>query len=158
MAWGVLLGLLATGIWFLFLRGGESPRNVQLPEPGQISGAPAAKDATVSAKPGKAPVETFKVFAPKDPFDPLVETKSAPAADGLKGGGPRAPGGSQGSALGGHSVELVEVIDTTTIRVSVDGTEYSVGLGETFADSFKVVTISPTCASLLYGDEQFTLC
>ena len=157
MAWGVLLGLLATGVWFVFLRGGESPRSIHLPGPGEISSAPAAEGATLEAKAGKAPVETFKVFAPKDPFDPLVETKSAPAADGLKGG-PQAPGGSPGSALGGHSVELVEVVGTTSLRVSVDGTEYTVGLGETFADSFKVVSISPTCASVLYGDEQFTLC
>ena len=43
-------------------------------------------------------------------------------------------------------------------EVQVDGTVYTVDVGEEFADSFKLLSTSGDCASLLFGDDQFSLC
>jgi hypothetical protein len=152
--WGIVLGLAATAVWFVFLRGGEPPRNIALPKPGEISSGAAEPEASAkSGRPATAPVETFKVFAPKDPFDPLVKSQTAAASSGTKGGT-----GGQASSVGSHSVKLAGIVDTTSVRIVVDGTEYLVGLDETFAESFKVLTIGPRCVSLLHGDEQLSVC
>jgi hypothetical protein len=152
--WGIVLGLAATAVWFLFLRGGEPPRNISLPKPGEISSDAAAPEASAeSGQPAIAPLETFKVFAPKDPFDPLVKSQTAATSSGTKGGT-----GGQATGIGNHTVKLAEIVDSTSVRITVDGTEYLVGLDETFAESFKVVTIGPRCVSLLHGDEQLTVC
>jgi hypothetical protein len=58
----------------------------------------------------------------------------------------------------------VRLVDTFTqnggkkAEVEVDGTVYRVGPGQTFADNFKLLSISGKCASLLFGDDQFSLC
>jgi hypothetical protein len=162
--WGIVLGLAAAAVWFLFLRDGEAPRNIALPKPGEISSSAAAPEAAApeaaapeasakSGRPAAAPVETFKVFAPKDPFDPLVKSQTAATSGGTKGGT-----GRQASSVGSHSVKLAGIVDSASVRITVDGTEYLVGVNETFAESFKVLTIGPRCVSLLHGDEQLELC
>jgi hypothetical protein len=40
----------------------------------------------------------------------------------------------------------------------VDGTVYTVDEGEQFAESFQLLSINGECATMLYGDDQFTLC
>jgi len=152
--WGIVLGLAATAVWFLFLRDGEPPRHIALPKADEISGGAAAPEESAnSGRPTKAPLETFKVFAPKDPFDPLVKAQTAATSSGTKGGI-----GGQATSVGNHTVKLAEIVDSTSVRFTVDGTEYLVGLNETFAESFKVLTIGPRCVSLLHGDEQRTIC
>ena len=170
----VLLGVL----WFVFLRGGSDdaalspPINTPAPAPEDTEEPPAEK-------PGKGPIETFEVFAPKDPFRPLISaasagtaTAGAPAATGTgssTGGGPTGQpsggsdisGGSGGDSVGGHRVRLIDTFrrnGETHARVQVDGTVYTVGEGERFADNFEVLSISGACASLLFGDDQFSLC
>jgi hypothetical protein len=56
-------------------------------------------------------------------------------------------------------VVLVDVFSNSTkAQVEVDGTVYTVGEGDTFASTFKLVTISGNCASFLNGDSSFSLC
>jgi hypothetical protein len=43
-------------------------------------------------------------------------------------------------------------------QVQVDGTVYTVDEGETFAESFEVLSVSNDCATMLFGDDQFTMC
>lgn len=170
----VLLGLL----WFVFLRGGSEeaaltpPATTPAPAP-EVSEEPAAE------KPRKGPIETFEVFAPKDPFKPLISaasagssTAGAPAATGdgsatgggstgQPSGGSDISGGSDGDSVGGHRVRLIDTFarnGETQARVQVDGTVYTVGEGERFAENFEVLSISGECASLLFGDDQFSLC
>jgi hypothetical protein len=58
----------------------------------------------------------------------------------------------------------VKLIDVFTeggrerAEVQVDDTVYTVDVGEEFADSFKLLSTSGRCASLLFGDDQFSLC
>lgn len=43
-------------------------------------------------------------------------------------------------------------------QVKVGSTVYTVVQDEVFADNFKLVSISGSCATLLHGDDKFTLC
>jgi hypothetical protein len=43
-------------------------------------------------------------------------------------------------------------------NVKVGSTVYKVGAGDTFADSFKVVSLDGSCGNFLFGDNQFSLC
>ena len=170
----VLLGVL----WFVFLRGGSEEAALTPPATTPVP-APEVTEEPAGEKPGKGPIETFEVFAPKDPFKPLISaasagtsTAGAPAATGDgsdAGGGPAGQpsggsdisGGSGGDSVGGHRVRLIDTFTRngeTQARVQVDGTVYTVGEGERFADNFEVLSISGQCASLLFGDDQFSLC
>jgi hypothetical protein len=109
-------------------------------------------------------VETFEVFAPKDPFKPLTPEAGAEGDGAGAGGNDDAGTGGGGSAnrnVAGHSVKLVDVFDDDgelRAQVQVDSTVYTVSEDEVFADNFQVLSISGECASMLFGDDQFTLC
>ena len=169
-----LLGVL----WFVFLRGG-SEEAALTPPATTPAPAPEVSEEPTAEKPGKGPIETFEVFAPKDPFKPLISaasagttTAGAPATTengsdpgggpvGQPSGGSDISGGSGGDSVGGHRVRLIDTFTRngeTQARVQVDGTVYTVGEGERFAENFEVLSISGECASLLFGDDQFSLC
>ena len=46
----------------------------------------------------------------------------------------------------------------TMARVQVGSTVYTVAAGQTFATSYKVVSLSGTCGQFLFGDSPFSLC
>jgi len=74
---------------------------------------------------------------------------------------PTAPGGGSSTTVGGHTVVLLDVFTrdgTDKAQVEVDGTVYTVDVGEEFDDNFKLVSVSGTCARFLFGDQGFTLC
>jgi hypothetical protein len=178
------LVLLLFLVWFFVLRGGSEPAETAPPA---SSGAPSvAPDDEPQAtdepgKPKKQPVETFELFASKDPFEPLVDptaatggtTTGAPTTIGGTGGTTGGNGGTGGTAggtggtsgggetVGGHSVRLVDVFldkGAPRAQVEVDGTVYTVAEGEVFAENFELVSASGECATMLFGDDQFTLC
>lgn len=178
----VVLGLvvLLAALWFLFLRGdAEDP--LAIPPSTAPAPTPEATEEAAPTRPRKGPIETFEVFAPKDPFRPLISQAATGEGTATVGGVPAAPGsgttdgqptgqpsggsdisgGSNGDSVGGHRVRLVDTFTRDgepQARVQVDGTVYTVGEGERFADSFEVLSISGECASLLFGDDQFSLC
>jgi hypothetical protein len=186
-AGGVLLLLVV--LWFAFLRGGDDPTLETAPAPPPAEGEPIPPvdpggDDGPGAGPGKGPVETFEVFAPKDPFKPLIEPASdtgtgepPPTGVDLDGDGQIDPGtgtgtgdgtgdgdgtgGGGGDNVGGHRVSLVDVFRAEggqRAQVQVDGTVYTVEEGDRFAESFQLLSISGECATMLFGDDQFTLC
>jgi hypothetical protein len=171
---GGIVVLLAL-VWFFFLRSDSAPEPAG--QPNAPSSAPAgggAKDDKKADKNKKAPkssrkgpVENFEVFAPKDPFEPLVSSATGGATDdtGNTAGDSGDTGGSSdtsGDQVGGHTVRLVNIFTADggeqRAQVQVDGTVYRVSEGEVFADSFQLVSIQGDCASMLFGDDQFTLC
>jgi hypothetical protein len=179
---GALVVVLLALVWFVFLRGSPEPEEIAAPAP-QAAPAltPEPERDEPARKPGSGgPVETFQVFAPRDPFEPLVSADdSAAAADGTgatvdTGGGvitndsgsaggdaSGAPADTGGSSVGGHNVSVIDVFaaqGSPQAQIEVDGTVYKVSDGETFADSFELLSASGECASMLYGDDQFTLC
>lgn len=188
-----LLVLLLAAVWFFLLRGGDDDAaDVDVAAP--VTSPTVEPPAPSPVKPpGQGPVETFEVFAPKDPFDPLIS--EATAAGGGAGGtdtgagtgtgtgtgtgqgtgdgttpgageqpGPGGGGGGGGggaTSVGGHRVRMIDVYERQgrqRAQVQVDGTVYTVDEGETFAQSFKLVSASGRCATMLFGDDQFTLC
>jgi hypothetical protein len=157
--------------------GAAAPAPQEAPSPAP---EPAPKDDTPATRPGGGgPIETFQVFAPRDPFEPLVSPESGgEAADtgatvdtgggvisNSNGNGAGDVSGgvadSGGSTVGGHTVSVIDVFAARGRRraqVEVDGTVYKVNEGETFADNFKLLSASGECANMLFGDDQFTLC
>ena len=191
-AGGVLLLLVV--LWLVFLRGGDDPALETAPAPPPVEGGepilpvdPGGDDGPGGGR-GKGPVETFEVFAPKDPFKPLIEPATdtgdtgTPPTDGIDadGDGQIDPGtgtgdgngtgtgtgngtgdGGGGENVGGHRVSLVDVFRAEggpRAQVQVDGTVYTVEEGERFAENFQLLSINGECATMLYGDDQFTLC
>ncbi|MEO7803559.1 MAG: hypothetical protein ABIS18_03760 [Actinomycetota bacterium] len=131
--------------------------------------------------PTSPPVETFEVFEAKDPFRPLVvagapassgsgsgtsgttgstgSTGSGSGAAGSTGSGSGAAGGA--APTGGQRIQLLDVFTdkgATKAQIKVGSTVFTVSVGEVFASNFKLISISGTCATLLHGDDKFTLC
>jgi hypothetical protein len=172
----VVIALLV-GAWFFFLRS-DTDESAALALPVSTP-LPTPEPTEAARKPGRGPVETFEVFAPKDPFKPAiaeVSTGGAPAptgtpapgtgitGDGTNGSvttGGNGNGNARGDTVGGHRIRLVDVFTNNgrqQARVQVDGTVYTVREGDRFAANFEVLSIEGRCASLLFGDDQFTLC
>jgi hypothetical protein len=117
-----------------------------------------------ASRPGGGPLQTFEMFAPKDPFEPLV----ASGGSGGSGGSDDDSSGSDfgspglgGEEVGGHRVTLLDVFEDKgepRAQVQVDSSVYTVAEGEMFADNFKLLSASGDCASMLFGDDQFSLC
>lgn len=182
-----LLGLLVVLalVWFFFLRADEAAvedTTAAAPAPA-VSPTP---EETAKA-PGEGPVETFEVFAPKDPFDPLISaaagggaasgdaTTTGTTTDGTTGTTTttdgtgttttttttRGGGDGGGESVGGHRVRVIDVFTqggNERAQVQVDGTVYTVDVGERFAQNFQLNSTSGQCATMLFGDDEFTLC
>ncbi len=161
---GLVLVILL--LWFFVFRGGGEPtvESVAPPVPAET---PLPDETTSEDEEGR--VETFEVFAPRDPFEPLVsqggggeEGEEEPddtgtPADG-DGAGADGTDGS-GESIGGHRVRVVDVFPNgRTAQVQIDGTVYTVDEGERFADNFELIAASGRCATMLFGDDEFTLC
>lgn len=182
---GALVLLLL--VWFLFLRGGDD----DLAEDTAVAPAPVAspQETPVDSPDKSSPVETFEVFAPKDPFDPLISAATggggAATADGgattatADGSGATTittddgtgttttttttttGDGGGGEDVGGHRVRVIDVFvenGDARAQIQVDGTVYTVDRGERFADNFQLLSTSGQCATMLFGDDEFTLC
>jgi hypothetical protein len=175
---GLLVALLIV-MWFLFLRG-SSPEPLTATPPVTTPTEAEPEETAEPTKPGKGPLETFEVFAPKDPFKPLISqttgSNAAPAApttdtsgtdtgtdtgSAPSGGSDIDSGGSSDNNVGGHRVRLIDTFRAggeARARIQVDGTVYTVSEGDRFADNFQLVSVNGDCASILFGDDQFSLC
>jgi hypothetical protein len=169
-ALGAIVVLL---VYFVFLRGGEAPND---PAGTTAAPPPAVAQAETSPDPfepgtsssGSQPVETYQVFASRDPFEPVIENGSDGAgvdAGEVMGDNPvaepRAEPRANNDEVQGHAVTLVDVFrqqGKNKAQVEIDSAGYNVGEGEVFAENFQLVSTSGDCATLLYGDDQFTLC
>jgi hypothetical protein len=106
----------------------------------------AASGATTTFSP---PPTTYTFTTPPT-------TTTTPPGGGGDGGGDH-PGNK--ILIGGHDVKLISVAGSgKELEVRVDGKVYTVELGATFDDNFKLVKIDGTCAKFLFGDQSFELC
>jgi hypothetical protein len=146
-----VIGLLAV-VYLLFVGGGERQLS-GLPTPApRATPTRLAPSSPTPTPTGRAAPETFEVFEGKDPFRPLV------------GPGAPTPGPSPGPTGGPRGAQRVTLVEITgsgasrTATVRVGSTEYRVRVGDTFAGSYRVVSLGSRCGTFSFGDEQFTLC
>lgn len=153
---GVLGAVALIAVGFLVLSGGDggSPAD----DLGLPTARPTARDTrTPAARPSTPPPEV-EVFSGRDPFEPPFAP--SPTGSPAPGNGATPGPGSTGSAQG-HRVSLVDIFEEGGSRkalIEVDGTEYTVGVGQVFADSFRLDALSADCADITFGDEGFELC
>ena len=181
---GVLLLLVL--LWFFLLRGDDPAVEDATTAPPPAPAASATPEEAPKP-PAGGPVETFEVFAPKDPFDPLISasagtggTTTAGTTAGTTTGGTTTTtsdgtgtttttttttGGDDdaggGDTVGGHRVRVIDVFvrgGQGRAQIQVDGTVYTVDEGERFAQNFQLTSTSGQCATMLFGDDEFTLC
>jgi hypothetical protein len=172
-------------VWMLLGRGGDDGPDIAVSTP--VVGNQAAEPTDEAAVPaGDSPIETFQVFAPKDPFEPLVSVAPAQAAStsptttgqdaGVTSEVTTTPGisesdgtttittdnsGASGGGSNGHRVKVIDVFKedgSGRAQVQVDGTVYTITEDERFAGSFQLISASNACATMLFGDDEFTLC
>ncbi len=148
-----------------------------------LPGAPESTTATTpSVASGAGSVEMssgFEISQPRDPFAPLIDdgggdvttttigdgsTTTTTSGDGSTTTTPGGNGSTTTTTVGdspsGIRVVLLEVRDESGSLVSVvevDGETHTVGVGDTFADSFKVVSLTETGGVFTFGDSAFTL-
>lgn len=184
-ATAVVLALAAV-VWLAWLVVVSPDRGAGTGTASQPAGTAAEQDrARAGGGAGAAPTEepaptTYDVFLTRDPFEPVVpeedggqptdDTDQPPPGDDTADDGDHAhDAGTEDPCTGeeevvcdGRVVTLIEITTddeggrTATIRV--DTTDYEVREGDVFAESFRVLSIEPSCATLLFGDDSFTMC
>jgi hypothetical protein len=128
-------------------------------------------------------LETFEVFSTKNPFTPLAGTATGGTGTGT-GTGTGATTGGTGGTTGGTTgatttgeggttggvepqrAQRIALLDVfveggeVKANVRVNSTVHKVGVGETFADRYKVLSLSQSddCGRFLFGDDAFRLC
>jgi hypothetical protein len=118
---------------------------------------------------------TFDVFATKNPFEPVVIVTpgtgvTSPTSGGTTGtsgtgtgtGSPTSTAAPSNQPSQGASVALLDVFKqgdgTPMAKVQVGSTVYTVGVGDGFATSYRVVSLDAPCGQFLFGDAPFKLC
>ena len=148
----------------LFSGGGKSTTQPTFAPP-SVTGL-AATTTSAAARSTRTPA-TFDVFATKNPFEPVIivtpPTGSTPTTAGGGGGGSTTTTVTPSNEPGaGTSVALLAVTQqadgTPQARVQVGSTVYTVGEGDVFATSYRVVSLNAPCGQFLFGDAPFKLC
>jgi len=147
----LLAGLTVAALWLLVAptilgSSTDAPGSVIAADSNVITGG-----AIDDLLPGMRLIDDFQVSQPRDPFRPLISEDTGDTGDG----------GGDGFDPTGTAVSLVSVTtladDTRQAVVRVAGTDYTVGVGETFAGSYQVVTLTDTGGTFLFGDSPFAL-
>jgi hypothetical protein len=146
----LLIGIAVAGAWMVVAPAiFEGPDSVL---DGPLAEAAIVEPATAELIEGVRVLNSFQVSQPRDPFRPLI-TEDSPA-------GTNGDGTGNGFEPSGLRVSLVETRDVAGVwraTVNVDGTDYDVGVGDTFAGDFKVVSLDADGGVFLYGDNAFEL-
>ncbi|MDH3260136.1 MAG: hypothetical protein OEM81_15200 [Acidimicrobiia bacterium] len=146
----LLIGVAVAGAWMVV-----APSIFGTSEPlldGPLAESALAAPATPGLIEGVKVLSSFQVSQPRDPFRPLITEDSAPGGTGT--------GTDNGFEPSGIRVTLVEIRDVSGVlraTVKVDGTDYDVGVGDTFAGDFKVVSLDADSGVFLFGDNAFEL-
>jgi hypothetical protein len=184
MLLGAAAGVALLAFVFLNVLPGGGGEEAAPPPPPISTGGPTP---TPTVSPTPTPRETLPpvvLAGSRDPFSipPSLQTGSPPPSGSVSppppggtgtvppppppgGTGtsppppPTTPGGGQSTTIGGHTVVLIDIFQGgTKVQVEVDGTVFTVSVGETFDGNFRLVSISGSCARFVFGDEGFTLC
>jgi hypothetical protein len=163
---GGVAGVAVVAFILLKVLGGGGGEEAGVPSPRPASTPPPAVTPTPTPRPTLPPVA---LAGSRDPFSipPSLQSGSPSPSGSVSPTGsptspgptPTSPGGGQSKTLGGHTVVLLDIFQSgTRVQVEVDGTVYTVSVGQTFASNFRLVSTSGRCARFLFGDQGFTLC
>jgi hypothetical protein len=144
--------------------------------------ADASEDTATDDVPVPLPLVAYELFLERDPFEPVVPEPPAPDPTDPTGPGtpgqptdPSSPGqpgdpqdpGSNGGCTGttevvcdGRVISVVEVLEENgepVVVLEIGTMRYRAEVGDTVADVFQVVSISPDRVRLLYGDRVVTV-
>ena len=151
-AFVLLAGLAVAALWLLVapsLLGSSVSGN---PAPVVLADSGVVSESPLDLLPGMRLIDDFQVSQPRDPFRPLITEDTGDTGDGGDGNGFDPTGTTVSlqsvTTLGDGSRQAV---------VRVAGTDYTVGVGDTFAGSYQVVTLTDTGGTFLFGDSPFTL-
>jgi hypothetical protein len=177
----IILGAIAVLAVVLFMfvlhkGGGEG----STPASASGGGAPPGGQSATSPSPHRTQAPSHPVFGGRDPFQPLVsagggespspepstspQTSPSPSPSPSPSTSPSPGGGGGGGASinhGGHKVTLNDIFEKNgqqMAQVEIDGTVYTVKVGQTIAFDFKLVEIHDTCADFTHVTHPFTLC
>jgi hypothetical protein len=102
-------------------------------------------------------VDNAQISQPRDPFRPLI-TEDSPVFGQPGVGG--TPGGAGDGFTPTTTIALTEIRDVGGVlraTVTVNGDTYDVGVGETFAGSYRVVSLTEDTGVFMFGDNAFQL-
>lgn len=121
-------------------------------------GDPLAATAAAEPLAGRDSVRVtgaLQLSQPRDPFRPLV-TPGSPAV-GIPGVGTGDPGTFDPGLSAITLIEIRLVDGVLRATVEVNGTTYDVGVGDTFAGSYLVVSLTEDSGVFTFGDTAFEL-
>jgi len=173
----LLVGTAGTSIWLMASSGVLSFGGDQ-----ELPGAPGPGAMAPVGEAALAAAGGFRVSPPRDPFAPLVTapTDTAPETSSTTGGETTTTGGGTTTTGGGTTsttsggtttttspdtptgkrVTLLEIREEGGVReavLTVDGQTYTVRVGDTFAEDFKVISLGTSSGVFMYRDSVFTL-
>ena len=123
-----------------------------------LTGLAAPIEAEERAASPVGVVESLQLSQPRDPFRPLITEDSPIAGQPGVGGEPGDAGDSFDPT--GTTITLQEINDVSgelKATITVNGTTYTVGVGDTFAEVYKVVSLTETKGVFMFGDTAFEL-
>ncbi len=151
----VMIGL-AIAMGWLVLSGGVLGSDADSVLEGPLADTQIALAAPAALVEGMRIESAVQFSQPRDPFRPLITDAVIAGEGGGAGGG----GGGENGVTNGSSVTLQEINSVDGVlraTVIVDGVTYIVGVGDTFAGSFQVVSLTTTSGVFLNGDNAFEL-
>jgi hypothetical protein len=179
--------VLLVGGFFLFtMLGGDGTEEQAAPtptaSPPPIPSTPGTGVGEPEPEEPDEPPRAVSFFGGRDPFVPLVVTAESTA--GLTSteaevaptdttGGEIPTGGEpvepvadgaeeeqadEGGIVAGKRFDLIDIVDSDTVEVAVEGDSRLVNEGRVFEEHYQLVSVAGTCARFRFGDEGFTLC
>ncbi len=128
----------------------------------QKEAAPATTSTGTSSKTTVAAgkIEGYEIYENKDPFQPLygpgATTRTVTTTTTTTG--TAAGGGTTTTTTTAQTQVKLIAISNGLATINTGGTDYTdLKAGDTFAGSYKVLTIGTGSVTILYGDNQYTL-
>lgn len=153
----ILIATAAVSAWAIVDSGLLSPSRSFLDGP--LAQATSVEDAALESTGGITVVDNAQLSQPRDPFQPLITPDSEFV--GVPGvGGAGGVGDGNGGFTPTTTILLVDIRDVGGVlraTVNVNGESFDVGEGDTFADVYRVISITEDSAVFIFGDNAFEL-
>ena len=161
------VAIVAAALFFLVVvRGNKSPAPETFGPITTQSGSTLPTPTPTPTGKKKRPVQAL-VFSGRDPFNPAqgggsLPTTATPGSTVSPAGSPApVPSGGSSTQINGDTVTLVDIFTADGVQkaqVEVNGSVYTVAVGDTFGDGYSLDSISGSCISVSHGSDSAGLC